>query len=167
LWGHNGHNECWFPCPGLPPFYCGAAREGAHCHTRQAPPIRARIGSISRSGDPEITFLTLTCQCSLSPLQTHSDGRCRSPDPPIHVLVTIGSGPSAAGSFRSGRHLRLLLHQLGGHVRRRSAWQRVQPVPKPVPPPNSLVTLSTIAVTSANPVRASASTLVGANLASP
>jgi hypothetical protein len=37
--------------PACPPFYCGVAREGAHCHTRQAPPIRARIGSVSRSGD--------------------------------------------------------------------------------------------------------------------
>jgi hypothetical protein len=44
--------------PTYPPFYCGAAREGAHCHTRQAPPIKARIGPIFRSGDPEITLLT-------------------------------------------------------------------------------------------------------------
>jgi hypothetical protein len=44
--------------PACPPFYCGAAREGAHCHTWQAPPIRARIGLVSRSGDLEITFLT-------------------------------------------------------------------------------------------------------------
>jgi hypothetical protein len=38
----------------------GAARGGAHCHKRQAPPIRARLGSGNRSGDPsgEITFLT-------------------------------------------------------------------------------------------------------------
>jgi hypothetical protein len=49
--GHYGHGERWFPCPGLPPFYCGAAREGVHCHTRQAPPIRAQIGSVSRSED--------------------------------------------------------------------------------------------------------------------
>jgi hypothetical protein len=27
----------------LPPFYYGAAREGDHCHTRHAPPIKARI----------------------------------------------------------------------------------------------------------------------------
>jgi hypothetical protein len=46
-------------------FYCGAAREGAHCHTRQAP----RSGRISdRKTDleirpEEITFLT---QISLS-----------------------------------------------------------------------------------------------------
>jgi hypothetical protein len=33
-------------------FYCGAAREGAHCHTRQASPIRARLGLGNRSGDP-------------------------------------------------------------------------------------------------------------------
>jgi hypothetical protein len=51
LWGHCGHDEHWFPCSGLPPFYCGAAREGGHCHTRQALPIRVRIGSVSRSGD--------------------------------------------------------------------------------------------------------------------
>jgi hypothetical protein len=38
-----------------PPFYCGAAREGAHYHTRQAPPIRARI---DRFSDLKITFLT-------------------------------------------------------------------------------------------------------------
>jgi hypothetical protein len=38
-------------CLSLPPFYCCSAREGAHCHTRQALPIRAWIGSISRSGD--------------------------------------------------------------------------------------------------------------------
>jgi hypothetical protein len=37
--------------PACPPFYYGAAQERAHCHTRQAPPIRARIGSVSRSGD--------------------------------------------------------------------------------------------------------------------
>jgi hypothetical protein len=51
LWGHCGHGERWFPCPDLPPFYCGAAREGTHYHTRQTPPIRARIESVSRSGD--------------------------------------------------------------------------------------------------------------------
>jgi hypothetical protein len=22
---HCGHDERWFPCPDLPPFYCGAA----------------------------------------------------------------------------------------------------------------------------------------------
>jgi hypothetical protein len=57
--GNCGHGERWFPCPGLPPFYCCAAREGTHCHTRQAPPIRARIGSVSRSGDhfPNIIML--------------------------------------------------------------------------------------------------------------
>jgi hypothetical protein len=54
------------PMPWLAPFYCGAAREGAHCHTRQAPPIRARIGSVSRSGDPEITFLTFSPLISIS-----------------------------------------------------------------------------------------------------
>jgi hypothetical protein len=42
--------------PACPPFYYGAAREGAHCHTRQTPPIRARI---DRFSDPEITFLTI------------------------------------------------------------------------------------------------------------
>jgi hypothetical protein len=31
------------PVPRLTPFYCGAAREGAHCHTRQALLIRAWI----------------------------------------------------------------------------------------------------------------------------
>jgi hypothetical protein len=41
--------------PACPPFYCDAAREGAHCHTRQPPPIRARI---DRFPDLEITFLT-------------------------------------------------------------------------------------------------------------
>jgi hypothetical protein len=25
LWGHCGHDERWFPYPGLPPFYCCAA----------------------------------------------------------------------------------------------------------------------------------------------
>jgi hypothetical protein len=47
--------------PACPPFYCGAAREGVHYHTRQAPPIRARIGSVSRSGDhfPNILSLDL------------------------------------------------------------------------------------------------------------
>jgi hypothetical protein len=45
--GHYGHGERWFPYPGLPPFYCGTAREGAHCHTRQAPPIRAWIDRFS------------------------------------------------------------------------------------------------------------------------
>jgi hypothetical protein len=39
-----------------PSFYYYAVREGVHCHTRQAPPIRTRIGLISNS---EITFLTL------------------------------------------------------------------------------------------------------------
>jgi hypothetical protein len=42
----------------LAPFYCGTTREGVHCHTRQTPPIRAWIGSVSGSGDPEITFPT-------------------------------------------------------------------------------------------------------------
>jgi hypothetical protein len=37
------------------------AREGAHCHTWQAPPIRARIRSVSQSGDhiPNILSLDL------------------------------------------------------------------------------------------------------------
>jgi hypothetical protein len=54
------------PVPRLAPFYCGAAREGVHCHTRQAPPIRARIRSVSRSGDLEITFLTSSPLISIS-----------------------------------------------------------------------------------------------------
>jgi hypothetical protein len=37
--------------PACLTFYCDAAREGAHCHTRQTPPIRARLGSGNRSGD--------------------------------------------------------------------------------------------------------------------
>jgi hypothetical protein len=41
-----------FRAPACLTFYCGAAREGVHCHTRQAPPIRARLGSGNRSGDP-------------------------------------------------------------------------------------------------------------------
>jgi hypothetical protein len=41
-----------FCAPACLTFYCGAAREGAHYHTRQAPPIRARLGSGNRSGDP-------------------------------------------------------------------------------------------------------------------
>jgi hypothetical protein len=40
--------SCAAACPL---YYCYAAREGAHCHTRQAPPIRARIGLVS---NPEI-----------------------------------------------------------------------------------------------------------------
>jgi hypothetical protein len=47
------------PVPQLAPLLLWRCARGAHCHTRQAPPIRARIGSVSRSGDPEITFLTL------------------------------------------------------------------------------------------------------------
>jgi hypothetical protein len=52
--------------PSGPSFIWRCAR-GAHCHERQAPPIRARLGS-DRSGDPvpirrsgvgEITSLTL------------------------------------------------------------------------------------------------------------
>jgi hypothetical protein len=38
--------------PAYLTFCCGAAREGTHYHTRQAPPIRARLGSGNRSGDP-------------------------------------------------------------------------------------------------------------------
>jgi hypothetical protein len=38
--------------PACLTFYCDAAREGVYCHTRQAPPIRARLGSGNRSGDP-------------------------------------------------------------------------------------------------------------------
>jgi hypothetical protein len=41
-----------FRAPACLTFYCGAAREGAHCHTRQAPPIRTRLRSGNRSGDP-------------------------------------------------------------------------------------------------------------------
>jgi hypothetical protein len=52
--------------PACPPFYCGAVREGAHCHTRQAPLIRAWIRSVFRSGDPEITFLTFSPLISIS-----------------------------------------------------------------------------------------------------
>jgi hypothetical protein len=52
--------------PACPPFYCGAAREGVHYHTRQAPPIRTRIGSVSRSGDSEITFLAFSLLISIS-----------------------------------------------------------------------------------------------------
>jgi hypothetical protein len=52
--------------PAYPPFYCGTAREGVHCHTRQAPPIRARIGSVSRSRDPKITCLTFSPLISIS-----------------------------------------------------------------------------------------------------
>jgi hypothetical protein len=37
--------------PRLASLLYGAARGGAHCHKRQAPPIRARLGSVSRSGD--------------------------------------------------------------------------------------------------------------------
>jgi hypothetical protein len=40
--------SCASACP---PFYCCSAREGAHCHTRQALLIRVWIGSVSRSGD--------------------------------------------------------------------------------------------------------------------
>jgi hypothetical protein len=56
-----GLRSLGFSCPGLPPFYCGAAREGAHCHTWQTPSIRTRIGSVSRSGDhfPNILPLDL------------------------------------------------------------------------------------------------------------
>jgi hypothetical protein len=68
--------------PRLTPLLYGAARGGGHCHERQAPPIRARLGS-GRSGDPvsirrscwgEITSLTnvpalhmTTLYCSWSP----------------------------------------------------------------------------------------------------
>jgi hypothetical protein len=45
--------------PAYPLFYCVAVREGTYCYTRQTPPIRTRIGSVFRSGDLEITFLTL------------------------------------------------------------------------------------------------------------
>jgi hypothetical protein len=40
-----------FRVPACLTFYCGAAREGALCHTQQAPSIRARVGSGNRSGD--------------------------------------------------------------------------------------------------------------------
>jgi hypothetical protein len=64
LWGHCGHSECWFPCPGVPPFYYCAVREGTHCHTRQAPPIRARIGLVSQSGDHIPSILPLDLHIS-------------------------------------------------------------------------------------------------------
>jgi hypothetical protein len=34
--------------PTTPPYLYYAARRGAQCHTWQAPPIRARIESVSR-----------------------------------------------------------------------------------------------------------------------
>jgi hypothetical protein len=52
------------PVPWLAPFYCGAAREGVHCHTRQSPPIRTRIGSVSRSGDHIPNIKLSTCHSS-------------------------------------------------------------------------------------------------------
>jgi hypothetical protein len=51
LWGHCGHGERWFSCPGVPPFDCCAVREGGHYHTRQSPPIRTRIGLVSQFRD--------------------------------------------------------------------------------------------------------------------
>jgi hypothetical protein len=47
-----GTTNVGFRAPTCLTFYCGAAREGAHCHTRQARLIRARLGSGNRSGDP-------------------------------------------------------------------------------------------------------------------
>jgi hypothetical protein len=41
-----------FRAPACLTFYCSAAREGAHYHTRQTPLIRARLRSGNRSGDP-------------------------------------------------------------------------------------------------------------------
>jgi hypothetical protein len=52
------------PVPWLAPFYCGAAREGVHCHTRQSPPIRTWIGSVSRSGDHIPNIKLSTCHSS-------------------------------------------------------------------------------------------------------
>jgi hypothetical protein len=58
-----------FRAPACLTFYCGAARDGTHCHTRQTPPIRTRLGSGNRSEDPEeITFLTR--------YSTHDDAAC-------------------------------------------------------------------------------------------
>jgi hypothetical protein len=47
-----GTTNVGFRAPACLTFYCGAAREEAHCHTRQSPPIRTRLGSRNRSGDP-------------------------------------------------------------------------------------------------------------------
>jgi hypothetical protein len=46
--------------PACLTFYMALREGGGHCHKRQAPPIRVRLGSRNRSGDPfgEITFLT-------------------------------------------------------------------------------------------------------------
>jgi hypothetical protein len=53
--------------PAYLTFYM-ALREGGHCHKRQEPPIRARLGSGNRSGDRsrEITFLTFSPLISTS-----------------------------------------------------------------------------------------------------
>jgi hypothetical protein len=37
--------------PAWPLFYMALREGGGHCHERQAPPIRARLG-LGRSGDP-------------------------------------------------------------------------------------------------------------------
>jgi hypothetical protein len=47
--GHCGYGECWFPCPGVPPFliWCYARGGGALPQERQVPSIRARDGGPS------------------------------------------------------------------------------------------------------------------------
>jgi hypothetical protein len=54
--GHCGHDERWFPCPGLPPFIVALReREPTAIHGRH--PRSGR--GLDRFPDPEITFLTV------------------------------------------------------------------------------------------------------------
>jgi hypothetical protein len=46
----------------VPPFYCCAAREGVHCYTRQAPPIRAWIGLVFQSEDHIPNMAVIFCE---------------------------------------------------------------------------------------------------------
>jgi hypothetical protein len=47
-----GTTNVGFRAPACLTFYCGAVKEGAHCHTRQTPLIRAHLRSGNRSKDP-------------------------------------------------------------------------------------------------------------------
>jgi hypothetical protein len=45
--------------PACPPFIVALRERGPTAIHDRHPPIRTRIRSVSRSGDPEITFLTI------------------------------------------------------------------------------------------------------------